>query len=54
MGFVKKLAQGGLFGLGGLAASGAFKDKKKPNPSLISGDSSAISRPSLISRNGEY
>jgi hypothetical protein len=32
MAFVKNLAKGGLFGLSGLAATGAFDGNKKPKP----------------------
>lgn len=53
MGFVPKLAKAGLFGLTGLAATGAFnknKNKDKPNPSLMTNTegSRSIGGPSLI------
>lgn len=57
MGFVKNLAKGGLFGLGGLAASGAFKDKKKdkPKPSLTTGDyNSSAPSSSLVNQKSIY
>jgi hypothetical protein len=51
MGFVKQAAKGGLFGLAGLAASGAFKHKKnnedKPQPSLIT---QPAPQPSLVNK----
>lgn len=46
MSFMKPLAKTGLFGLGGLAASGAFDKDKKPKPSLVTGNYPA---PSLVS-----
>lgn len=52
MAFVKNLAKGGLFGLGGLAASGAFKKDKKPKPPLITGD--YPSPPSLVNKSTIY
>ena len=60
MSFVKSLAKGGLFGLAGLAASGAFNKhkNKKPEPSLIAQDTTGTSRPtinpSLINKSSLY
>lgn len=53
MGFVKNLAKGGFFGLGGLAATGAFKGKKpaSPQPSLLTQGQPS---PSLINKPTVY
>lgn len=55
MSFVGKLAKGGLFGLGGMAAHAILKKDKKPTPSLVasSRDTSTID-PSLINRKSIY
>jgi len=55
MAFAKPLAKAGMFGLGGLAATGAFKDKKKDKPkptsaTLMTEGFSSSPTPSLISR----
>jgi hypothetical protein len=54
MAFVKNLAKGGLFGLTGLAATGAFDHKKKDKPqqSLVTGDYPTSSPSLLNSKNG--
>lgn len=57
MAFIKNLAKGGMFGLSGLAATGAFKDKKKdkPSPSLVTGDyNTNTGGPSLINQKSIY
>lgn len=58
MAFVKNLAKGGLFGLAGLAGSGAFnKNKKdKPQQSLATGDYNSPTQgsPSLINSRSIY
>lgn len=54
MGFVKKLAQGGMFGMAGVALS---KDKKKdkPKPSLTTGDfNSSAPSSSLVNQKSIY
>jgi hypothetical protein len=57
MAFVKNLAKGGLFGLTGLAATGAFDHKKKDKPqqSLVTGDYPGSSpTPSLLNSKSGY
>jgi hypothetical protein len=54
MAFAKPLAKTGLFGLAGLAASGAFKKNKnknpatQTNPSLIARSTAGVTTPSLM------
>lgn len=55
MAFVKGLAQGGLFGLAGLAASGGHKNKdKKPAQSLVTGDYPQPTQASLLNSKSIY
>lgn len=50
MGFIRKAAQIGTFGLAGLALSKKHKDKpQQTQPSLIAKDTTGVSTPSLIS-----
>lgn len=54
MSFVQNLAKGGLFGLGGLAATGALKGKK-PAPTLATTTTGGSTiDPSLINRKTVY
>lgn len=54
MGFIRKAAQGGLFGLGGLIASKSKNKDKPQQPALIAKDETGVSTPSLISHPSIY